>query len=143
MRTSLVRFLKINKNKRRTLVIWYLCAYYRLQMLLIPSKKLEKNWGIKGKESPEKDIRWNYWYCYQVANDVNRIADKTPWESKCLVRALTARYLLHRKGIVTTMYLGVGKDDGKMVAHSWLRCGEMFVTGGNGENYATVAKFCK
>ncbi len=145
MKISFLSFLKFNKKKKMTLAIWYLCAYYRLQMLLIPAKKLEKNWGEKGKESPKEDmIKWHYWYSYQVSREVNRIADHTPWESKCLVRALTARYLLHRKGIVTTMYLGVGKDeDGKMVAHSWLRCGELYVTGGNGERYAKVAKFCK
>ncbi len=145
MKISLLRFIKLNTNKKRTLFIWYLCAYYRLQMLLIPAKKLEKNWGEKGKESPEVDlIKWHYRYCYQISRDVNRIADHTPWESKCLVRALTARYFLHRQGIVTTMYLGVGKDEnGKMVAHSWLRCGEMYVTGGDGKDMAIVAKFCK
>ena len=144
MRISVLRFFKYNRNKRMTLVIWYLTAFYRLQMLLVPSKSLEKKWGEKGKESPNEDTMQNYRYAYDVSLEVNRIADKTPWESKCLVRALTARYLLHRKGIVTTMYLGVGKDDeGKMIAHSWLRCGENKVTGGDGSGFAVVAKFCK
>ena len=140
---SLIRFIKNNDRKRRTLAIWYLTAFYRAQMLMIPSKKLQKNWGESGKESPETDLTVNYRYAYVVARDVSRIADHTPWESKCLVRALTARYLLHRKGIKTTLYLGVGKDEnGKMIAHSWLRCGELYVSGGDGSNYATVAKFC-
>ena len=108
---SLIRFLKNNDRKRRTLAIWYLTAFYRAQMLMIPSKKLQKNWGESGKESPETDLTVNYRYAYVVARDVSRIADHTPWESKCLVRALTARYLLHRKGIKTTLYLGVGKDE--------------------------------
>jgi len=38
----------------------------------------------------------------------------------------------------------VGKDEnGKMIAHSWLRCGKMYVMGGNGEGYGVVAKFCR
>lgn len=132
-----------NKNIRRVVAIWYLTAFYRAQMLLVPSKKLEKKWGQRGEESPEEDTAWNYRYAYDVSADVNRIAEKTPWKSKCLVRALTARYFLRRKGIITTLYLGVGKDgNGKMVAHSWLRCGKLYITGGNGEGYATVAKFC-
>ncbi len=131
-------------NIRRTLAIWYLTAFYRAQMILIPSKRLEEKWGERGEESPDKDTLENYRYAYAVSVDVNRIADRTPWESKCLVRALTARYLLHRKGIVTTLYLGVGKDDnGKMIAHSWLRCGENYVTGGDGSGFAIVAKFCR
>ena len=28
-----------------------------------------------------------------------------------------------------------------MIAHAWLRCGQMYVTGGNGSSYAMVAKF--
>ena len=39
------------------------------------------------------------------------------------------------------MYLGCGTEDDKMVAHAWLRCGEMYVTGGDGEGYAVVSKF--
>ena len=49
--------------------------------------------------------------------------------------------LLKEAGIHSTLYLGVGKDEGKMIAHAWLRCGQMYVTGGNGSSYAMVAKF--
>lgn len=140
---SVVGFLRSNRHKRRTLAVWGLAAFYRCQMLFIPSKKLEKYWGERGVESPEEDTYEHYRYAYVISKEVGRISDKTPWESKCLVRALTARHFLHRKGIVTTLYLGVGKDEkGKMIAHAWLRCGKMFVTGGDGSKYATVAKFC-
>ena len=140
---NVIRFFKINKNKKMTLAIYGLTAFYRAQMLLIPSKILQKHWGKKNEESPNEETIENYRYAYRVSREVNRIADKTPWESKCLVRALTARFLLHRKDIFTTLYLGVGKDEnGVMVAHAWLRCGERYVTGGDGSTYATVARFC-
>lgn len=140
---GVIRFLKVNPNKKMTLAIYGLTAFYRMQMLLVPSKTLEKKWGERNMESPQEDSRENYHYAYIVSNEVNRIADKTPWESKCLVRALTARFLLHRKHILTTMYLGVGKDEnGAMIAHAWLRCGDKYVTGGDGSTYATVARFC-
>ena len=51
------------------------------------------------------------------------------------------RMMGERGGIHSTLYLGVGKDEGKMIAHAWLRCGQMYVTGGNGSSYAMVAKF--
>ncbi len=140
--SSILKFIRYNRFKKRTVAIWCLMAFYRAQMLVVPSKKLQEKWGEKGKESPGEDTRFNYWYAYSVAQDIERVSKNTPWESKCLVKALTARFLLHRKGIVTTLYLGVGKDDkGKMTAHSWLRCGELYVTGGDGSGYATVAKF--
>jgi hypothetical protein len=46
-----------------------------------------------------------------------------------------------KKHISSTLYLGVGKDNDQMVAHAWLRCGQLYVTGGNGSNYSMVAKF--
>ena len=82
---------------RRILAIWYLTAFYRAQMLLVPSKTLEKRWGKRDMESPEETEAWHYRYACEVSEEVARIADRTPWESKCLVRALTARYLLRRK----------------------------------------------
>ena len=39
------------------------------------------------------------------------------------------------------MYLGCGMDRGKMVAHAWLRCGRMYVTGGDGTGYSVVDRF--
>lgn len=125
-------------------MVWILCAFYRMQMLLVPSKILEKGWGEKGKESPPTDTKEHYWHARRISEEVNRVAEKTPWESKCLVRALTARKFLYARGIESTMYLGVGKDeDGKMVAHAWVRVGEGYVTGGDGTGYAVVAKFCR
>ena len=77
------------------------------------------------------------------AQIVGKVCDKTPWESKCLVRALAAQRLLCRRGLSSTLYLGCGMEEGKMVAHAWLRFGEMYVTGGDGGGYTTVARFCK
>ena len=39
------------------------------------------------------------------------------------------------------LYLGCAVNEGKMVAHAWLRCGKMYITGGNGSGYAIVDKF--
>lgn len=144
MKSSIWRFWIKNKNKKQTLSIYACSAYYRFMMLHLPSEKLEKTIGIRGEESAATDTMEHMRLAYHLGKEVCRIADKTPWESKCLVKALTARSLLSKHGIESTLYLGVGKEEGKMVAHAWLRCGEMYVTGGNGEGYATVAKFyCK
>lgn len=51
---------------------------------------------------------------------------------------------MSKKKIKTTLYLGCKPDEnGKIDAHAWLRCGEVYVTGGNGEGYAVVAYFLK
>lgn len=138
----LIRFIKYNEHKSVTLQAWIYSAYYRFQMLYYNTKKLNKRWGIEGEESPEDATMDEYRYAKKVAYAVNQVCNKTKWESKCLVRALSAQKLLKKKGIQSTMYLGCGLDEnGKMIAHAWLRCGRMYVTGGNGDGYAVVDKF--
>ncbi len=141
----LYRFGRYNRFKKMTIKAWIYSAYYRYQMLHFDTAALNKKWGIEGKESPKKASIDEYRTAMRVSYVVNTVCNKTKWESKCLVRALTAQKLLEEKGILSTMYLGVGYDENKKkLAHSWLRCGEMFVTGGDGKNLglATVAYFC-
>lgn len=141
---SIIGFFKYNKNRRITIEAWIYCMIYRFLIFFIPMRYLEKYFGENGKESHEQGTKRDYYWAYRVSREVNRIADKTPWDSKCLVRALAAQHILQRRGVSTTLYLGVGKDENKkMIAHAWLRCGSFYVTGGAGKEYAMVAKFKK
>ena len=74
---------------------------------------------------------------------VNEASKYTPWESKCLVKAITAQRMLKGYKIYSTIYLGINKDgENNMEAHAWLRCGSMYVTGGyEKEGFKEVAKF--
>ena len=136
------RFICYNEHKKVTLQAWFYSAIYRFQILYRKSDKIKNRWGMRGEESPEKADIEEYRYAKKVAYAVNQVCNKTRWESKCLVRALTAQRLLKKKGIASTLYLGCGLDEkGAMIAHAWLRCGEMYVTGGNGKEYAMVEKF--
>lgn len=137
----LYRFCRYNKTKRLSLAALLLSAVYRAEILCVKPKRLEKRWGERNVETAMEESKEHYRYAIRVAKVVDRICNKTVWESKCLVRALTAQRLMKRKHIPTTLYLGCGVIDGKMVAHAWLRCGAMYVTGGNGEGYAVVSKF--
>ena len=131
-----------NNVKGLTIKAYIYSAKYRLDILTKHPDVLHKRWGIEGEETPYDDIDMDtYRKARRVSLSVNRICNKTKWESKCLVRALTAQKLLKEKGIPSTLYLGCGKDGEKMVAHAWLRVGSMYVTGGNGAEYAIVDKF--
>lgn len=143
MKVSLVHFITDNKFKAETLLSYYYSALFRVQILLVKPKHMKKHWGEEGKESVETESKEVYKYAASISRIVNRICTKTSWESKCLVRALTAQKLLRRKNIHSTMYLGCKLNEGKMVAHAWLRCGELYITGGNGvaDGYAVVDKF--
>jgi hypothetical protein len=140
---SIIGFLKENRYKKWTLLAYLYSLEFRFKILTVKPDKLKQEWGIRGEESSWEEEKQNYYIARGVSRVVNRICNKTKWESKCLVRALTAQRLLKQKNIHSTMYLGCGTDEnGKMVAHAWLRVGSMFVTGGDGsKKYATVDKF--
>ncbi|MBR6638178.1 MAG: lasso peptide biosynthesis B2 protein, partial [Lachnospiraceae bacterium] len=114
MKVSLKNFITDNKFKAETLLSYWYSAVFRLQILLIKPKYLKKHWGEEGKESQEEEAHEIYVYAASVSRIVNRICTKTSWESKCLVRALTAQKLLKRKKIHSTMYLGCRLEEGKM-----------------------------
>ncbi len=134
-------YLKYNNEKWMSIKIYIYTLFYRLCILWMPKPKLERMMGERGEESQTEETLENLKRAMRISTHVNRITEHTVWESKCLVRAMTARKLLKEEGIHSTLYLGVGKDEGKMIAHAWLRCGQMYVTGGNGKDYAMVAKF--
>jgi hypothetical protein len=49
----------------------------------------------------------------------------------CLPQALAAKWCLRRRGVPTTLHIGVlrRQDDGGIGAHAWLMCGDVVVTG--------------
>ena len=117
-------------------------GYFRAFILFIPFNKLRKRMGKIKVESPDEVEQTDYIKAKRMASIINIVAPKTPWESKCLVQALTAQRMLKSKGISTTIYLGVRKEGNEMKAHAWLRCGEYYVTGGAiRDQYTVVAKF--
>lgn len=81
----------------------------------------------------------------RVSWAVRRASRLTPWPSVCLPQAITAKALLRRHGIVSTLYLGATLNETQsFMAHAWLRCGHLYVTGGPGhEHYGVMASFAE
>ncbi|MDO5292497.1 MAG: lasso peptide biosynthesis B2 protein [bacterium] len=139
--THLLGFIKYNKHKRLTLNAYLYTFYYRIRIRFGDRTKLEKIMGIKGEESSMEIADEKLYIATTIAYHVNRLTQHMPWKEKCLVRALSVQRLLKKRKIPSTLYLGVGLEDGVMVAHAWLRCGNAYITGGTGEGYATVERF--
>ncbi|MHB8128934.1 MAG: lasso peptide biosynthesis B2 protein [Mobilitalea sp.] len=134
-------FLRYNSNKRLFINILLLSGFLRMSILLIPMKILMKYMGTLNEESKQEESEEAYQQAALISYAVDRVCKKTPWESKCLVRALAIQHFLKKKKISSTIYLGVGKDSADMIAHAWLRTGKFYISGGCGEGYALVAKF--
>jgi hypothetical protein len=64
-----------------------------------------------------------------IGRAVAGAARRLPWRSTCLDRALAGRLLLARRGIPSTLVLGVAKDQDLVHAHAWLVAGGGTVSG--------------
>lgn len=136
-----IRFITKNPEKIRTMKIVFLSAWYRFKILTSPMSKIEKKMGVKGEESADELEIETQKEALRIGRRVEYTAKITPWTSNCFVKALTTSKLLKEKKISHTIYFGVGNENDKMVAHAWVRSGKIYITGGNGKEYSTVAKF--
>ncbi|MBD1378841.1 lasso peptide biosynthesis B2 protein [Metabacillus arenae] len=100
--------------------------------------------GMKMEETSISN-RSNREVIVNIASAVNAMSRHTFWESMCLVKAIAAMKMLERRQIESTLYLGTAKDEnGKLIAHAWLRSGPYFLTGSEEmKKFTVVAMFAK
>lgn len=141
---KLKTFIKIdNRTKVDFIKAYIYTGIARGFILFVPFNKLGKRMGKQKSESIEDVDVEIYKEAKRISWIVTKASRLTPWESKCLVQALTAQRLMKNQGVATTIYLGVKKgEDNAMLAHAWIRCGGYIITGGsNKHEYTVVAKF--
>lgn len=148
------------KDKILIARVCILTAIARSAILFVSFKNLRKYMGKLNEESSFNLREEEYKVARKISWSISKVAKYTPWESKCLVQALTAQYLLSHSHIENTLYLGVSKENyinieskknnkdnyvekSNLVAHSWVRCGSYYVTGGDGTGFKVVAKFTR
>ncbi|MGA8614107.1 MAG: lasso peptide biosynthesis B2 protein [Xanthobacteraceae bacterium] len=73
------------------------------------------------------EARWVAW-------SIDTMSAK-PWIAKawikgsCLASALAAHAMLRRRGIASSLCLGVARDEGAMAAHAWIEVGQDVIVG--------------
>lgn len=82
----------------------------------------------------------------RIGRTVRRVERRVPWQSRCLIQAMSAKTMLSRRGIAGTIYLGLLRvsenDEEEFKSHAWLRCGSRFVTGRKGhEPFLPMSSF--
>lgn len=115
----------------------------RLAINTVPFARLARYLGVPGVESVPDIPDYELVEARHVAWAVRTAGRYTPWKSNCLPSAMVAKYLLRRRGIASTLYLGAAfKARTELEAHAWLRCGRLYVTGGAGHlRFGTVAAY--
>jgi len=131
-----------NKTERRLLVeAFLLLGVARLALLILPFKCLAITFGRHMKETGTEINSSDICCARMIGQAVCAAANYTPWKSVCLPQAVTAQWMLKRRHIAGTLYLGVAKNEekpAKLSAHAWLRCGNLILTGREGHRQFKV-----
>jgi hypothetical protein len=131
-----------NRTERIVLLeAFLLLGAARMAVLILPFRWLARSLGKHMKETdkllPPADLK----LARTIGAAVQTAANYTPWGSVCLPQAVAAQWMLKRRHIAGTLYLGVMKDETKpekLAAHAWLRCGPAILTGAKGHRQYTV-----
>lgn len=130
-RRKLVRFWKLPFRTQRTFAeatLWLGVA--RGAVLLFPFRWIAPYLGRLNEETTQVCLSSEQAVAVDIAWVIRLSSTVTPWRSNCLVQAITGKMMLWRRGIPSTLYLGLKKDDHQLEAHAWLRVGAQMVTGG-------------
>lgn len=112
---------------------------------VLPLRRISRHLGSPMEETTTADLdEGTMRYTRRVAWCISKVAPFTPTTSNCYPQGLTARYLLHRRRIPSTIYYGAAFDraGSDLVTHVWVRVGSFVVTGAPvHRRFAVVSKF--
>lgn len=98
----------------------------------IPFRKLAPQLGRLGEETPPAISPAERAVAVKISWAVQCAARYVPVGFVCLPQAIAAQRLLRRRGLASTLYLGVAPDrksPQNITAHAWLRAGDKILTG--------------
>lgn len=143
------RFAKLLRHDwagRRLLLeaLMWLC-WAKLLLLLVPFRWVAPLLGKSQKESlptltsSERDL------VLRVSWAVQSAASHVPLGFVCLPQAMAAKWMLRRRHLASTLYLGVARpDEVKFTAHAWLRAGDKILTGrAESRTHTAIATFAE
>lgn len=120
-------------------------GWARLIIFNRPFSKIAPSLGLYMNETNSELLTEHRRALVQIRQAIHMASRHTPWDSKCLARALAGMRMLERRRIESTLYLGTAKDEaGKLIAHAWLRSGPLYITGAEEmDRFTVTGKFAK
>lgn len=114
------------------LYAYLLLVVMRGVIRVVPMQRITRYLGTAMEETPREGLSAEELrYARRIGHVLHRIAPLTPTESNCYPQALTARWLLHRAAVPSTLYYGAAfeRDRPSLATHVWIRSGPTVVTG--------------
>nr|WP_294811062.1 lasso peptide biosynthesis B2 protein [uncultured Sphingomonas sp.] len=98
---------------------------------------------LAGREGPATGRAPEAGQLLELRWAIQAIARRVPFRSKCFEQGLAAQWMLHRRGVETTLFYGAARrEGGELIAHVWVRSGERDVIGcEEAADFATLARF--
>jgi len=140
----LVKFIKLPlQTKLIFMEAYILLGFSRLMIWKLKFKWIAGLLGDVNHETESSNEGLDLYKVRQVSMAIRIMSKYTFWESKCLAQAFTAKLMLNRRNQKSTVYLGIAKDkSGSLIAHAWVRCGRIYVSGGDGSlKFTITSKF--
>lgn len=133
---KIFKFIKLTLYEKKIFleVVYYLAAS-RLLLIFKPFKKIAPALGKQIYDSRCKSKEVNLKEIKTISKMIYIASKSLPWNCKCLVQAITAKAMLSRRNISCTIYFGLAEDnENKLIAHAWVKCHDIVVTGKTGMN---------
>ena len=146
MWNDLKRYIKIPLTQKKLLFeALFALAIARAAIACLPFRRIATWLGTQGAESPRSVSDHEIVRAKEIGWAVSVLAQRIPWDGRCLSQALAATGMLRRRGMEGTVTFGAAEDSSaEFKAHAWLRLGPLIVTGGPGnESFKTLTTFAR
>lgn len=135
------KYTRLSKDEKKLFfkaVRHLIGAYFTTK--LFPIRKYHKKLGKKNTESSYEDDK-NKELVLKIKDSLRRGKKVIPLNIKCLQEAFAGKIILNKENISSTIYFGLAKDENKkLIAHAWLRSGNIIITGKSTMNKFTVVE---
>ncbi|WP_461637526.1 lasso peptide biosynthesis B2 protein [Labilibaculum euxinus] len=113
--------------------------FYRFLLIFFPMKRIAALMGNNRTIDATITNAKEQETIQQIKIAINRTKRLALWRFMCFEQGLTAKKMLKRQKINSTIYFGLSKTpDNKLKAHAWLKAGDLFITGGKGHQQFKV-----
>lgn len=137
------KYYSIDKTERKILnrtFFWLIYAFILVR--LIPLRWFSHRLGEFNKETEVEIKEDQNDLIIRLRKNIRRLKKQIPWKVKCFEEAITAKKVLEKYNVKTTIYLGITKDsEEKLIAHAWLKSGDVFITGEKGHEHFAITGF--